>query len=262
MNHIKFDPKYRGIEKSLDEWAERLGPNGMDRDELWRFTKQMLIRDTYHSCAIENNPLSESQIRQVVNSETMGLPNGVRHEHFLEVHNLYYSIKEIYKEFVDGSELGLGEGLITDLHTNIMECLIDDASQWGFYRTQNVMIVGSQHRPPAFESVPKEMSKLHYYLTRISMGEFHNESPIVLAAMVHLMFEKIHPFIDGNGRVGRALMNCVLLHHGYPICTIPVEKKVEYMWALEFASLPQYHNDATRLIALMLDAMNEMVSVQ
>ena len=75
--------------------------------------------------------------------------------------------------------------------------------------------------------------------------------PVVHAAQAHLDFVTIHPFRDGNGRVGRLLMNLLLLRAGYPIAVVPVERRAAYIAALVAA---QSGNDVGALLDLVLDA--------
>jgi Fic family protein len=101
----------------------------------------------------------------------------------------------------------------------------------GKYRKVQVMIKGSSHMPPQPFIVAKEMEELFiWYQTNKN-----NLHPVILAAEMHERLVTIHPFIDGNGRTSRLLMNLILLQHGYVIANIKGthESRISYYNALE-----------------------------
>jgi len=106
-----------------------------------------------------------------------------------------------------------------------------DAKQAGKYRTRPVFITGSAHAvcPPA--DIQKEMTALVKWIKE----ECKNLHPAQFAAELHLRFIFIHPFIDGNGRVARLLMNTALIQAGYTIAIIPPVLRAEYIRLLERA---------------------------
>ena len=106
-----------------------------------------------------------------------------------------------------------------------------DPSQAGKFRTVPVFISGSHYPLPSAEQIPKLMDE---FLAWYRQHEFLLH-PLELAALVHQKFVFIHPFVDGNGRVARLLMNLVLLRFGYPITIIPPILRLEYITALEKA---------------------------
>ncbi len=102
------------------------------------------------------------------------------------------------------------------------------AEQAGKYRTVPVFIRGATITPPPPEQVPKEMRSL-------IAGYGKNKKvlhPAVLAAYMHAAFEAIHPFIDGNGRTGRLLLNFILHKNSYPMISIPRAERMRYFEAL------------------------------
>ena len=106
-----------------------------------------------------------------------------------------------------------------------------DESQAGHYRTQRVFISGSRFTPPPPDKLPVQMAALVDWLA-VAEKQLH---PVMLAAEAHRRFVFIHPFIDGNGRVSRLLMNICLLRHGYTLAIVPPILRVEYIQALERA---------------------------
>ena len=110
---------------------------------------------------------------------------------------------------------GLSEEDILALHRLFYQQI--DAEKAGHYRDVKVYISGSRYAVSAVSKIPAEMQKL---------VKWYNESekklhPIELAATLHQRFVFIHPFVDGNGRVARLLMNLALLRNGYTIAIIP-----------------------------------------
>ncbi len=99
---------------------------------------------------------------------------------------------------------------VLDLHEEVFHGLKADAGQW---RRVNVRIAGMKHAPPRMEKVVPMMSTWEGEYGRRNMI---GEDAFALGAWMHFEFESIHPFSDGNGRVGRLLLNLHLLKHGWP----------------------------------------------
>jgi Fic family protein len=121
-----------------------------------------------------------------------------------------------------------------------------DKENAGFYRKVKVFISGSKYPTSLPEKVPDLMSKFIKGLPK-ARAKYH---PIEFAGLVHKEFVFIHPFIDGNGRVARLLMNLILLQEGYNIAVIPPVVRAEYITALEKAHTDD--SDFLMLIARMV----------
>lgn len=100
------------------------------------------------------------------------------------------------------------------------------------YRNDQVYIRRSMHVPPRHEAV-RDCMPAFFELLR------EEEDPAVRVVLGHFVFVYIHPYMDGNGRIGRFLMNLMLAGGGYPWTVIPVEQRETYMAALEEASVQQ-----------------------
>ncbi len=120
------------------------------------------------------------------------------------------------------------------------------AAQTGRYRDVQVYIRGVEWVPPPADAVANDMRTLVQWYSK-SRSKFN---PVVAAAYFHVAFELIHPFVDGNGRVGRLLMNFILHKHGYPMINIPNRDKELYYRALHEG---QVNGDLRPFVALMLD---------
>jgi hypothetical protein len=114
------------------------------------------------------------------------------------------------------------------------------------YRERRVFIRGSDHVPPAFEAVPDLMDALFALLA-------NEESPAVRAVLGHFIFVFVHPYSDGNGRLGRFLMNLMLASGGYDWTVIRVDRRAAYMAALENASVK---GDIAELVRFLADEMS------
>jgi hypothetical protein len=121
------------------------------------------------------------------------------------------------------------------------------ASALAGYRERRVFIRGSEHVPPATEAVPPLMDSLFAMLAK-------EESPAVRAVLGHFIFVFIHPYSDGNGRIGRFLMNLMLTSGGYNWTVIRVERRAAYMESLEKASVHRKIKDFAKFVAVEMGA--------
>ena len=137
----------------------------------------------------------------------------------------------------------LSEWQIRNIHRLVLKNIDDDAA--GRYRTSNVLIAGARHTPPDQMKLQECMqSFIHWY-----EKDAQSLHPIERAAHVHARFVGIHPFIDGNGRTSRLLMNLELLKSGYPLAVLPVERRLDYYVALDRAHVDYHFDDFLYLVA-------------
>ena len=186
--------------------------------------ESLVLQWTYHSNAIEGNTLTLKETKVALEGITVG--GKTLREHF-EVINHREAIWMV-EDWVKQRE-PLSEWLIKSLHQLVLKN-VDDQNA-GAYRQVNVMISGAEHRPPEAYRVPQAMSDfLHWY--HQEAGTLH---PIERAARLHGEFVKVHPFVDGNGRTSRLLMNFELMKAGFPAALIKVEQRLAYYEALDTA---------------------------
>lgn len=199
---------------------------------------------TYNSNAIEGSTLTITETKVILEDGiTVGKGKSLR-EH-LEVINHKEAID--YIDDIVSKNLDITERVIKDLHHIILKSI--DNKNAGDYRKSNVLISGSVHRPVEHFLVQEKM---------IELVDWYNENkdkmhPIELAAEFHFKFVYIHPFIDGNGRSARLLMNLILMRNGYPISVIRNDDREEYMKALEKASSTGDIKDFIGLVANAVD---------
>ena len=203
----RFDKKLAtvdGLKKKLDS----IRP--LNKGILDRLREDFMIGNTYNSNAIEGNTLTERETMIVI-KEGVTISGKSMREHMEAVGHM--DALEFVASLADKKE-PLTEWQIRQIHSLV---LIDDAKNKGVYRPVPVTIRGASHQPPEPYLIAPQMEAL--------MAEYENikkEKHIIEAvAEFHLRFEGIHPFIDGNGRTGRLIINLEMMKAGY----LPVDIK-------------------------------------
>ena len=189
--------------------------------ELNRYFK---IGLTYSSNALEGNTLTESETRIVIEE---GLTIGGKPlQHHLEA----TGHAEAYNYLLDlAKNKEIEEADILKLHHLFYHAI--NNSYAGIYRDIRVFISGSEHSFPKPENIAVLMKKFIATYKSCPNG-MH---PVVYAAKAHKEFVMIHPFVDGNGRIARLLMNFILINSGYPVTIISPLLRVDYIQHLEGA---------------------------
>ncbi len=185
--------------------------------------EQQVLEWTYHSNAIEGNTLTLKETKVVLEGITIG--GKPLREHF-EVINHKEAID--YVEAIVQNLEALSEWQIKSIHRLVLKNI--DNRNAGQYRQENVVIAGAEHMPPDYIKVPEAMAGLMDWYGRSS--ELH---PVECAARLHVDFVGIHPFVDGNGRTSRLLINFELMRRGFLPVIIPVENRLAYYDALDTA---------------------------
>jgi len=193
---------------------------------------------TYTSNALEGNTLTRRETAMVVEKGiTVGGKSLVEH---LEATNhaqafdwIAEKSRKPLKNFTENDLLALHKMILSGI----------DNQNAGFYRNVPVRLSGSRTVLPNPRKVPDLMSAFHQWLQ--SSQDIH---PIDLAAEAHYRLVTIHPFVDGNGRTARLLMNFILLCHGYPPAIIRKSERGKYLDALEKAQTGGAFEDYLHLI--------------
>lgn len=204
--------------------------------------ENMLVNWTFHSNAIEGNTLTLQETRVALEGITVG--GKTLREHF-EAINHRDAI--LYVEEMVQQQKPLNEWLLKQLHALVLKNI--DAENAGQYRKLNVLIAGAQHRPPDSLQVPELMQAMLEWYENAGQ-QLH---PIERAARLHGELVKIHPFVDGNGRTARLLMNLVLMQAGFPAALIQVEQRLAYYQALDKAHCTDDYQDFIALVAACVE---------
>ena len=208
--------------------------------EIKRLQEDFMIESTYNSNAIEGSTLTlrETALVLVDGMTIAGKP--LKH-HFEAVGH-----KEAFEYMIALTERNepLTERAIKDIHSLV---LMDDPMNTGVYRRLSVMIRGAAHMPPQPYLIAPQMEALvAEYAEEINAPKRH---PIEIIAEFHLKFEGIHPFIDGNGRTGRLLINLALIKNGYLPVDIKFTDRDKYYASFDdYFGEKQTPNTLTKLI--------------
>lgn len=200
------------------------------------------IEYTYDSNRIEGNTLTLQETALVVN-EGVTISGKSMREH-LEAINHSEAIDFI--KGIAGRSEPISERTIKDIHAIVLHGI--DRENAGKYRTVPVMISGSRHIPPA----PYKLDRLmEDFITEYRQKEEAREHPVLIAAYLHDELVRIHPFIDGNARTSRLLMNLFLRRHGYTLVSLKSdnEAKVRYYESLEKSHTEGISNDFNLIVA-------------
>ena len=196
---------------------------------------------TYASNALEGNSLNETETRIAIEDGITVAGKPLKDYYEAEGHALAYEkmLKLIKKE-------NISENDIKNLHKLFYQKIAP--SDAGKYRKIRVFISGSAYQLPPPENVNMLMKTLC-----LSINDSNKDKhPVVQSALAHKDFVFVHPFIDGNGRVARLLMNTILLRNNYPVTLIPPIYRLEYINALEKA-----HTDDTPFISFIASCVRQ-----
>ena len=215
--------KIKSLLPLIDEkikWLKEKRP--LTEGEVARLNEEFLVEFTYNSNAIEGNTLTLRETDMVLRGLTID-------QKPLKDHTEAIGHKEAF-EYVSslaGIEKPLTERVIKDIHYLVLSDKKDDR---GVYRKIPVRIMGAAHEPMQPYLILPKMEQLIVDLNS------SNENIVTKLARFHIEFESIHPFIDGNGRTGRLLVNLELMKAGYPPIDIKFTDRIKYYQAFD-----EYH---------------------
>ena len=240
---LPFDlqEKLAVIDGLRKEWQARKPLNPAQLRKMQSFFH---VEYTFESNRIEGNTLTLQETGLVVN-EGLTISNKSMREH-LEAINHAEAVDFIV-ELAQGRE-DLSRRTLLELHALILKSI--DRDNAGRYRSVPVRISGSQHEPPQPYLLDKLMED-YFIRYRTQQGLMH---PVILAAEMHERLVSIHPFIDGNGRTSRLVMNLILLRNGYTIANLKGDNnsRLAYYRALEKV---QVDNEPEVFYGLVADAV-------
>ena len=199
--------------------------------------EDIVLRWTYNSNAIEGNTFTLKETKVALEGITIGGKTMIEHFEVINHREAIYFVEKLVEK-----KEPLSEWDIKSIHQLVLKN-IDDKNA-GTYRSINVTITGASHVPSDFLQVQSEMNEF----IRWYMNKGRQMHPVERAARVHADFVKIHPFVDGNGRTSRLLMNLELMKDGFPPVVLPVEKRLDYYNALDAAHTKGDYSDFLILI--------------
>jgi hypothetical protein len=209
-------------------------------DEYLKHVDDIYLTDAYHSLSIEGYRVSEGLIERVrtgnwdpeTNHKDKEYANALAARGYWQAFQaVKKSLEKILNRNSPGAVVSKDHSIwYRELFSPSVNAGLISASDLAGYRNQPVYIRKSRHVPPRYEAVRDLMPAFFSLLN-------DEEEPAVKAVLGHFFFVYIHPYIDGNGRMGRFLMNVMLAGGGYPWTVIPLETRNDYMAALEEASV-------------------------
>lgn len=199
---------------------------------------------TYDSTNIEGNTLTLQETSQLL------FENRTPRKSLREINEVINHKKAF--DYLIKTKKEMSRKMILELHRLVVQNTLKSEleNQIGGYRTLQVYIRGVNWLPPKAKEVPREMASLLSWYSR-NKKKLH---PLILATYFHSAFETIHPFVDGNGRVGRLLMNLILHKNKFPMVNIPNKKKYIYYKALESS---QVKGDLRPLVKFLFELLKE-----
>lgn len=208
----------------------------LPKEVLQSFDRSFEVEYTHNSTAIEGNTLSLIQTKAILEDGISVGGKTLREIYEVVNHNKAFGF--VKKCVTEGKTLD--ETIIKDIHALLMENILTG----GVYRNVEVRISGAKHKPP----VPSEMYQQikNFYA---DMPYKVKENAIEFAAWTHAEFVKIHPFVDGNGRTSRMIMNYQLLASGFLPVSIAKENRLEYFETLEAYAVEGDLNPFANMIA-------------
>jgi len=243
VDNVKLDT-ISSLKKELDK-KRPLNPNA-----LKSLRENDILNWTYNSNAIEGNTLTLSETKVVLEGITIGGKSVNEH---LEAINHKDAI--LFLESIIKKETKLTLRDIRDIHKLISKEI--DSPNAGTLRNENVIILGATHIPPNYLKVPEELERL-----MINYENWNSLHPIIRAGLLHGEFVRIHPFVDGNGRTSRLLMNFEIMKDGLPPIIIKKENRKEYYNALDKgANTKDYTDFLTILIDLEIEILKKYLDI-
>lgn len=237
------DGRYKSRESLLSQIdrkkVELDGRRPLTAGEVARLNEEFIIEYTYNSNAIEGNTLTLRETDLVLRGLTIDQKPLKDHMEAVGHKEAFDFVSELVKDNVP-----ISENIIKQIHYLV---LADKKEDRGVYRRVPVRIMGAQHEPVQPYLIGPKMEQLLYDFAAST------EHIVTKLARFHIEFEGIHPFIDGNGRTGRLLVNLELMKAGFPPIDIKFTDRIAYYNAFD-----EYHakNDLSAMETLFAGYIN------
>jgi hypothetical protein len=214
-------------------------PAKPDKETYLKLVDDIYVTDAYHSLSIENYVVSRELIEKVRSGEwNLEDEEDRKHRDAMAARGYWQTFQEVKKSIrkvFDGANSGEvfesdhGEWYRQLFQPSVTAGLLNVSDLAG-YRSNQVYISNSMHTPLNKDAIRDAMPALMELLKK-------EDNSFVRSVLGHFVFVYIHPYMDGNGRIGRFVMNLMLASGGYPWTVIPIERRTEYMESLEQASV-------------------------
>ena len=182
-------------------------------------SEEFLVNLVQSALAFDNPSLKKEDVVKVLNGEVVGVnPDKVRK--IINQKNAFLKVLQMAKEKVE-----LDENTLKDLHQILCD---GEAEVGGLYRRVNISVKGSNHTPCSYEKVYDRMAKYFVFMQEGPKGDLWE-----YISYLHLQLAKIHPFLDGNGRLARLVLNYELMKNGFMPVIITSDERDKYFSALE-----------------------------
>jgi hypothetical protein len=226
---------------NMEDMTKRFGglPSRFESDALWR---DIWREDAHNSTAIEGNTLVQREVDQLLEQGMTGSTSKALADYLIVI-GYADAARWVYERGIDPSGSWSTGDLLTltevrEVHHMAMSPVWqfsppDDAlpeEKPGAFRQHEIEPFGSGHQPP---SPPLIASEMDLWLKQVNGLREQDPYPIEIVAELHAQFERVHPFLDGNGRTGRLLLNLVLVRLGMPPAIIYKAKREAYITAMK-----------------------------
>jgi len=182
-------------------------------------SEEFLVNLVQSALAFDNPSLKKEDVVKVLNGEVVGVnPDKVRK--IINQKNAFLKVLHMAKDKVE-----LDENTLKDLHQILCD---GEAEVGGLYRRVNISVKGSNHTPCSYEKVYDRMAKYFVFMQEGPKGDLWE-----YISYLHLQLAKIHPFLDGNGRLARLVLNYELMKNGFMPVIITSDERDRYFSALE-----------------------------
>lgn len=243
-----IDSRYKSAPSLLIQIEEKKNELDLRRPltagEVARLNEEFTVEYTYNSNAIEGNTLTLRETDMVLRGLTIDKKPLKDHMEAVGHKEAFEFVSELVKE-----KAPLTESIIKQIHYLV---LADKKEDRGVFRRVPVRIMGAKHDPVQPYLIEPKLTEL---LLKYNSSD---ENIITKLARFHIEFEGIHPFIDGNGRTGRLLVNLELMKAGYPPIDIKFTDRVAYYHAFD-----EYHakNNLSAMEKLFAGYVNERLNM-
>lgn len=217
----KWFTKFAAIKKAYSNELK-----GMPNEAKEKFFEDFVVKFTYDTSKIEGSSLSLHDVAELLERRRSPKDKPIEDIKEAEDHR-----KTFYEMIGYKGDLNLS--ILLKWHKD--QFYGTKPKLAGKMRNYGVYIVGSRHRPPPANEVKQKLAELFNWYNK----EKNSMDPVELAAQIHLKFETIHPFGDGNGRTGRLILNFILHKNGYPMSNIKYINRRGYYRALERANVDE-----------------------